>query len=92
MKLRDRQLGPFPLEDQIGKRSYILKLPATVRLYHVFHVNNIRPCSTSLLRRAVLVIVPKGDDDEFDVLHLCCVHQVVTSTSRQMFALHDALQ
>jgi hypothetical protein len=40
-KLRDRQLVPFTLEEQIGKHNYILKLPAIVRLHHVFHVNNL---------------------------------------------------
>jgi hypothetical protein len=30
-KLRDKQLGPFTVEEQIGKQCYILKLPATVR-------------------------------------------------------------
>jgi hypothetical protein len=56
-KLRDRQLGPFTLEEQIGKHIYRLKLPATVRLHHVFHVNNVRPCSTGPLRLAVPVTV-----------------------------------
>jgi putative transposase len=57
-KLRDRQLGPFSVEEQIGKHSYILKLQSTVRLHHVFHVNNLRPCSTAPLRPVVPVIVP----------------------------------
>jgi hypothetical protein len=70
-KLRDRQLGPFALEEQIGKHNYKLKLPATVRLHHVFHVNNLRPCSTAPLRLAVPANVPKGGDEEFDVSHIC---------------------
>jgi NADH:ubiquinone oxidoreductase subunit len=48
----------------------MFKLPATVRLHNVFHVNNLRPCSTVSLRLIVLVIVPKGDDDEFDVSYI----------------------
>jgi hypothetical protein len=69
-KLRDRQLGPFSVEEQIGKHSYRLKLIATVRLHPMFHVNNLRPCSTAPLRPAVPVTVPKGDDEEFDVSHI----------------------
>jgi hypothetical protein len=69
-KLRDRQLGPFTVEEQIGKHSYRLKLPATVRLHPVFHVNNLRPCATAPLRPAVPVTVPEGDDEEFDVSHI----------------------
>jgi hypothetical protein len=48
-KVKDIQLGLFSVEEQIGKHIYILKLPATVRLHHVFHVNNLRPCSTAPL-------------------------------------------
>jgi hypothetical protein len=70
MQLKDRQLGPFIVEEQIGKHSYILKLPTTIRLHPVFHVNNLRPSSAAPLRRVVPVIVPKGDDDEFDVSHI----------------------
>jgi hypothetical protein len=70
-KLRDRQLGPFSVEERIGNHSYRLKLlPATVRLHHVFHVNNLRPCSAAPLRRAVPVTVPEGDDEELDVSHI----------------------
>jgi hypothetical protein len=69
-KLRDRQLGPFTVEEQIRKHSYRLKLPAIVRLHLVFHVNNLRPCSTVPLRPDVPVTVPEGDDEEFDVSHI----------------------
>jgi hypothetical protein len=48
----------------------ILKLLATVRLHNVFHVNNLRPCSTAPLRPVVPVTVPQGDDDEFEVFHI----------------------
>jgi hypothetical protein len=72
-KLRDRQLGPFTMEEQIVNHSYRLKLPATIRLHPVFHVNNLRPCSTASLRPAVPVTVPEGDDEEFDVSHISAV-------------------
>jgi hypothetical protein len=72
-KFRDKQLGPFTVEEQIGKHSYILKLPATVRLHLVFHVNNLRPCSTTPLRPVVPVSVLEGDDEEFDVSHIYAV-------------------
>jgi hypothetical protein len=62
------------MEEQIGKHSYKLKLPATVRLHHVIHVNNLRPCSTNPLRPAVPVTVPEGDDEEFDVSHISVVY------------------
>jgi hypothetical protein len=66
-KLRDIQLGPFTVEEQIGKHIYRLKLPATIRLHHVFHVNNLRPCSTAPLQPAVPATIREGDDEEFDV-------------------------
>jgi hypothetical protein len=69
MKLIDKPLGPFTVEELIGKHSYRLKLPATLRLHPVFHVKNLRPCFTAPLRPVVPVIVPEGDDEEFDVSH-----------------------
>jgi hypothetical protein len=72
-KLIGKQLGPFTLEEQIEKHIYILKLPTTVRLHNVFHVNNLRPCSTAPLRPGVPVTVHEGDDEEFDVSHIFVV-------------------
>jgi hypothetical protein len=73
MNLRDRQLGPFIVEEQIGQRIYILKLPATIRLHPMFHVNNLRPCSLASLRPFVPAEVPKGDDEEFEVSYISVV-------------------
>jgi hypothetical protein len=73
MKMRDRQLGYFNMEGKIGKHSYRLKLRETLCLDHVFHVNNLRPCSVASLRTVVRVIVPKGDDEEFDVSRISVV-------------------
>jgi hypothetical protein len=72
-KLIDKQLGPFTVEEQIRKHIYKLKLLATARLHHVFHVSNLRPCSTAPLRPAVPVTVLEGDDEEFDVSHISVV-------------------
>jgi hypothetical protein len=73
-KLRDEKLEHFTVEEQIGKHSYKLKIPATVRLHLVFHVNNLRPAgSTAPLRLVVPVTVPEGDDEEFDVSHISVV-------------------
>jgi hypothetical protein len=36
MKLKERQLEPFTIEQPIGKHRYRLKLPARVRLRNVF--------------------------------------------------------
>jgi hypothetical protein len=57
----------------IGKHNYILKLPATLRLHLVFHVNNLRPICTAPLRPAVPVTIPEGDDEEFDVSQISAV-------------------
>jgi hypothetical protein len=73
MKRKDKQLGPFTVEEQIGKHSYIVKLPATIRLHHVFHMNSLRPFSTEPLRPVVPVNVPQGDDDEFEISHIFAV-------------------
>jgi hypothetical protein len=73
MKHKDRQLGTFTVEEQIGKHSYRLTLPTIVRLHQVFYVNNLRPCSTAPLRLVVPVTGLEGDDEEFDVSHISVV-------------------
>jgi hypothetical protein len=73
MKLRDRHLGPFRVEEEIGKHSYRLKFPATVRLHIMFRMNNQRPCSIASLRPPLPLNVPEGDDEEFDVSHITFV-------------------
>jgi hypothetical protein len=70
-KPRDRHLGPFTMEEHIGKHNYKLKLPATLRLHPVFHVNNLRPYSTTSLRPFVPVTVL--DDKEFKISHISAV-------------------
>jgi pyruvate-formate lyase-activating enzyme len=57
------------MEDQIEKHTYRLKLP-TIRLHNVFHVINLRPCSIASLRPLVPVIIPEGDEEEFDISHI----------------------
>jgi hypothetical protein len=71
--LRDRQLGPFTLEEQIGKHSYKLNLLVKVRLCNVFYVNNLRPCSTAPLRPVVPVTIREGDDAALDFSHIYAV-------------------
>jgi hypothetical protein len=85
-KLRDRQLGPFTVEEQIGKHSRKLKLPTTIRLHHVFHVKSLRPCSTAPLRQDVPVTVLEGDDEEFDVLHIStmCIQSLPGSRGKYL--------
>jgi hypothetical protein len=39
----------------------------------MFHVNNLRPCSTTSFRHACPVTNPKGDDEEFEVSHISVV-------------------
>jgi hypothetical protein len=51
MKLRDRELGPFTVKDQIGKHNYMLKLLAIARLQSALHVNILRPCSMFLFQQ-----------------------------------------
>jgi hypothetical protein len=80
------------MDEQIGKHSYKLKFPLTLRLYPVFHINNLRSCSKISLRPTVPVTVQEGDYEEFDVSHIFVVSlNFVTMTSRQILALHDAL-
>jgi hypothetical protein len=73
MKLRDRQLGPFNVEEPIGNYTYRLKILAALRVHSVFHVNNLRPCYGAPLRPTVTVTTPEDDDEEFDVSYIFVV-------------------
>ena len=42
-KLGPRQLGPFEVTERIGDLDYRLKLPRTLRLHDVFHVDRLAP-------------------------------------------------
>jgi hypothetical protein len=66
-------LDVYTFEEQIGKHGYILRLRATFRLHPVIHVDKLRLCSTTSLRPAVPITVPKGDNEEFDVSHISLV-------------------
>jgi hypothetical protein len=68
-QLRDRQLGPFIAEEQIGKHNYKFKLPSRVRLHPMSHVNNLRPYCIALLC-FVVSVTAQEDDEEFDVSHI----------------------
>jgi hypothetical protein len=68
-KLMDQRLGPFKLLENVGANSLRLKLPSTIRLHLVFHVNNFRPCPTPTPRRYDPVTTLK-ENDEYDVDHI----------------------
>lgn len=42
-KLDYKRLGPFPIIEAIGSRSFKLQLPPTMKIYPVFHTNLLEP-------------------------------------------------
>jgi hypothetical protein len=90
-KLRNRRVGPLKLEEQIGKHIYILKLPTTIRLHPMFHVNNLRPYSTSSLRLAFPVTTPIGDEEKFDIYHISHCALIRFLDDEGSISLHDTL-
>ena len=46
-KLQRRFLGPFPIEQKIGKAAYKLQLPTTWTVHPVFHTSLLRPWRSS---------------------------------------------
>jgi hypothetical protein len=85
-KLRDRQLGPFTVEEHIGKRIYRLSVPTKVSLHPMFHVSNLRPCSTTFLWLAVLVTTSNDDDDELEVSQIStmCIKSLLRRRGRYL--------
>jgi hypothetical protein len=72
--LRDRQLRPFTIEEQIGKHIYKLKLPTTIRLHPVFHANNYSFAATWCSGECPI----RRRRGVRRLSHMCCVHQVIT--------------
>jgi hypothetical protein len=74
-KLRDRQLGPFSLEKQIGISETRLQIETANSNMLTPNVSrsNLRPCSTTSLRPTFRVLVPAGYDDEINVSHISVV-------------------
>ena len=43
LKLLPKRYGPFPIEEKIGAIAYRLKLPETMRIYNMFHIDLLLP-------------------------------------------------
>ena len=42
-KLSHKFVGPFRIEDKVGAQAYRLRLPASYRIHHTFHVSLLEP-------------------------------------------------
>ena len=42
-KLLSKQYGPFKVLEHIGQVAYQLKLPTTMKIYNVFHIDLLTP-------------------------------------------------
>ncbi|KAG0581952.1 hypothetical protein KC19_3G022700 [Ceratodon purpureus] len=69
-KLDYRRLRPYPVVKQINKAAYRLKLPASMKIHHVFHVFLCEPYMESTLLGRVQkppLAIEIGGDKEFVV-------------------------
>ena len=71
-KLRDRQLGPFKVIRKVGNRSYAIALTKGHKLHNVFHVDKLRPATSSRPLRQGLSVTDEitadaTDEEEFEV-------------------------
>ncbi|KAJ1600134.1 hypothetical protein NDA14_002238 [Ustilago hordei] len=66
-KLDTRFAGPYPVQEQVGRRAYRITLPANLRVHDVFHVSMLEPARTSSLpQRAEQPTIPSLPDEDLD--------------------------
>ncbi|SPC63836.1 related to pol protein [Ustilago sp. UG-2017b] len=66
-KLDTRFAGPYPVQEQVGRRAYRITLPANLRVHDVFHVSMLEPARTSsLAQRAEQPTIPSLPDEDLD--------------------------
>ncbi|SOV06672.1 uncharacterized protein UDID_17568 [Ustilago sp. UG-2017a] len=67
LKLDTQFAGPYPVQEQIGRRAYRITLPANLRVHDVFHVSMLEPARTSsLAQRAEQPTIPSLPDEDLD--------------------------
>ncbi|KAJ1039059.1 hypothetical protein NDA10_002941 [Ustilago hordei] len=66
-KLDTQFAGPYPVQEQVGRRAYRITLPANLRVHDVFHVSMLEPARTSSLpQRAEQPTIPSLPDEDLD--------------------------
>ncbi|KAJ1591023.1 hypothetical protein NDA11_005241 [Ustilago hordei] len=66
-KLDTQFAGPYPVQEQVGRRAYRITLPANLRVNDVFHVSMLEPARTSSLpQRAEQPTIPSLPDEDLD--------------------------
>jgi hypothetical protein len=66
-KLSHKCLGPFKVIEQVGKSSYRLKLPGSMKVHPVFHVSLLYPHPTNDFNQQLIppppVVTPEGEEE-----------------------------
>ncbi|UTT89704.1 hypothetical protein NDA17_007024 [Ustilago hordei] len=67
-KLDTRFAGPYPVQEQVGRRAYRITLPANLRVHDVFHVSMLEPARTSSLPQcAEQPTIPSLPDEDLNL-------------------------
>ena len=71
IKLDSRKLGPFEVTRQASKNAFELKLPGSMKIHNVFHVNLLEKVTVNPLRptapRPQPVVLEDSPEEEFEV-------------------------
>ncbi|SAM76229.1 related to Gag-pol polyprotein [Ustilago bromivora] len=66
-KLNTRFVGPYPVQEQVGRRAYRITLPANLRVHNVFHVSMLELAKTSSLPQwSAQPVEPPLPDEELE--------------------------
>jgi len=63
-KLQDRYIGPYSIQERIGRVAYRLDLPPSLDVHPVFHVSLLRPHKADTLNRPAIAWGPTYVDGE----------------------------
>ena len=73
-KLDNKKAGPFPIKEKISSHAYRLKLPSTMKIHNVFHIELLTPVTedSDFNRRQLrpAPVITEEGEEQWEVDHV----------------------